>query len=360
MKKIAIFNHKGGVGKTTSSFHLGWKFSELGHRVLLVDADSQCNLSQICFSEFIRSKFNLDTPFEKFVKQNPLINIKDAVECAFSGSPKTIKALNVPSVKANPELFIIPGSFDITEYEVQLGVSFNLTQTFSALINLPGAFNAMIQKTAESVGADVVIIDMNPSLSSINQALLMSSDFFIIPLAPDYFSRMALKSLKKMILKWERWAKTARSFTASSAYPIPSNQPKFIGAIIQRFNIRNGAPTAATKTMIASLNKDLYEFASDLRAYRLLADNNEMDIDHFITKYCLAQISDFQSLAPCYHAFGKPIYKLETLDLQEYSKSRETSRGTVIGGTVLKNYEDMIQRFDNEYTDLCNKITAYF
>lgn len=45
MKKIAIFNHKGGVSKTTTSFNLGWSISKLGKRVLLVDADSQCNLT---------------------------------------------------------------------------------------------------------------------------------------------------------------------------------------------------------------------------------------------------------------------------------------------------------------------------
>lgn len=45
MKKIAIFNHKGGVSKTTTAFNVGWKLASKGKKVLLVDADSQCNLS---------------------------------------------------------------------------------------------------------------------------------------------------------------------------------------------------------------------------------------------------------------------------------------------------------------------------
>ncbi|WP_208619508.1 ParA family protein [Xanthomonas hortorum] len=35
MKIISFFNHKGGVSKTTSTFHVGWKLAELGYKVLL-------------------------------------------------------------------------------------------------------------------------------------------------------------------------------------------------------------------------------------------------------------------------------------------------------------------------------------
>ena len=36
MKRIALFNHKGGVSKTTSAYHLGWMLTNLGKRVLMV------------------------------------------------------------------------------------------------------------------------------------------------------------------------------------------------------------------------------------------------------------------------------------------------------------------------------------
>src|SRR5262245_9912544 len=42
---MAIFNPKGGVSKTTTTFNLGWMLAAKGHRVVLVDSDPQCSLS---------------------------------------------------------------------------------------------------------------------------------------------------------------------------------------------------------------------------------------------------------------------------------------------------------------------------
>ena len=51
MKIITFFNNKGGVGKTTTVYHIAWMLNELGYKVLAVDLDPQCNLSSIFLSD---------------------------------------------------------------------------------------------------------------------------------------------------------------------------------------------------------------------------------------------------------------------------------------------------------------------
>jgi chromosome partitioning protein len=59
-KSICLFNHKGSVSKTTTSFNLGWSLAKFGKKVLMVDLDSQCNLTGLAlgynkvFSDFLK------------------------------------------------------------------------------------------------------------------------------------------------------------------------------------------------------------------------------------------------------------------------------------------------------------------
>ena len=51
VQKIAFFNHKGGVSKTTTTFNLGWMLAEKGKRVIIVDTDPQCNLTGMALAK---------------------------------------------------------------------------------------------------------------------------------------------------------------------------------------------------------------------------------------------------------------------------------------------------------------------
>ena len=218
-KRIAFFNHKGGVSKTTTTFNLGWMLASMGHRVVLVDADPQCNLSGLVLG------YKGQKEFELFYKNQPERNIRAGLAPAFESRPKEIQAIECVTVEGNPNLFLLPGHIRFTEYEVSLGMAQELSGTIQTLKNLPGSISYLLDKTGRKYDADYVLIDMNPSLSSINQNLVMTSDYFLVPASPDYFSVMAIDSLTSVLPRWRAWSKKASSMEvfqeATYAFPPP-------------------------------------------------------------------------------------------------------------------------------------------
>ena len=333
MKRIAFFNHKGGVSKTTSVYHIGWMLTKLGKRVLLIDGDSQCNLSILTMGE---------EGFEKHVRENPKNNMKELLKPAFKAQPKPLEALDAIQVRENENLFLVPGSFDLTEYDVALGMSFGFNDKIGTLANLPGSFDFLFQKYEEKYKIDYTIIDLNPSLSAINQTLLLTSDYFIIPTACDHFSKLAIKSLKNILPKWEDWAKKARDTLRESSYPLKKSTPKYLGAIIQRYNIRNGEATQANQEIIDDIRKEIRNnLIPELTAQGMIivGDNKEFDI----------QVPDFNTLNALYHKYGHPVY--------EINKKMMTDAGWF--GSTLTTNEEKKKLFLSLYKSMAERVIKY-
>ncbi len=333
MKRIALFNHKGGVSKTTSVYHIGWMLTNLGKRVLLVDGDSQCNLSIIAMGK---------EDFEAHLEATPDNTIKELLKPAFKGQPKILEAKKAVQVKDNNNLFMIPGSFDLTEYDVALGMSFGFNESIGTLANLPGSFNFLISKYEERYNIDYTIIDLNPSLSAINQTLLLTSDYFIVPTACDYFSKLAITSLKKILPAWENWAKTARGILQDASYPLKQETPKYLGAIIQRYNIRNGEPTQANQEIINAIRSEITNnFIPELIKPGMVAVTNEQGFD--------IQIPDFNTLNALYHQYGYPVFEI----------TEQMMKGAGWFGKTITTNVEKIASLRKLYKSMANRIIDY-
>ena len=89
-KVIAVYNRKGGVGKTTSLLNLGAEFALLGKKVLLVDGDSQMNLTQYFFSDELDIEIGID-PNECILSQ---VRTKPGVENLYTVLEDKIPVFN--------------------------------------------------------------------------------------------------------------------------------------------------------------------------------------------------------------------------------------------------------------------------
>ena len=256
VQKIALFNHKGGVSKTTTTFNLGWMLASKGKRVILVDSDPQCNLTGMALGEETEDD-------EARIQEiyNTTSNIKTGLAPAFESQPRAIEAVDCVPIQRRNDLFLLPGHVGFAEYEVTLGIAQELSGSIQALKNLPGAINDLLEKTATKFNADYMLIDMSPSLGSINQNLLMISDFFLVPTTADFFSVMAIDSLSKVLPRWYAWAKSASSLQTlkEANYPFPDVTLRFLGTIVQNYRIIRGKETAAFQTWIEKIEKAVSE-----------------------------------------------------------------------------------------------------
>ncbi len=306
-KRVVVFNHKGGVSKTTSAYNIGWMAAK-SRNVLLVDADPQCNLTNLILGDGFEPFYTNDN--------TRLNNLKDGVAPAFLGKPTPIQAIDCPAPQRAPTLFLLPGHANLSEYDAALTFAQTSNNAIATLQNLPGAFAELLKKTEEKYNIDLTIIDLNPGLSAINQNFFLISDGFIVPTNPDPFSIMALDTLEYMLPRWATWKRTSLSLFSSSAYPLPPGTPKFIGALIQRFNIRKGKAAKPYRENIAEIAERIESITWS--AWHPAGMSLEhVDYEETGHNLCLGEIPDFQGLLPKAYDAGVPVYDLTDQEIGE-------------------------------------------
>src|SRR5580658_3068508 len=139
---ICLFNHKGGVSKTTTAFNLGWMMAQKGKRVLLADFDPQCNLTGMVMG------YTGVEDLEAIYSSTPPNNVKDGLAPAFESQPRAIAPVECIEVPGNKNLFLLPGHIGLAEYETTLGIAQELSGSLLALRNLPGSIRFLLDETS--------------------------------------------------------------------------------------------------------------------------------------------------------------------------------------------------------------------
>ncbi|TXN22346.1 AAA family ATPase [Methylobacterium sp. WL9] len=349
MKQIAIFNHKGGVSKTTMTFHLAWMLATFGKRVMVVDCDPQCNLTGI----FIGNLDTDDYPFESASPQRPR-NIRDAVRPAFESRPYSITATELYESSLQPGLFLLPGHVGLSEYESQLAVAHELSNTLSALQNIPGALHHAIERSAVLNNIDYALVDMSPSLGALNQNLFMTSDAFILPMAPDLFSSMALRSLARTLPKWAEWGRKASANTIlkEADYPFRPITPSYLGATVNNFRKRARGGEEARPTQAFQKWFDRLAEARDteliyaLDSARMLLSPEIYANAHAPTNDFLMEIGSLDGLIATAQELAKPVFAIDL------------AVDTTFRGTVGESYQTKIDDIEGGFRAGAEKVIA--
>ena len=168
-KVIAIANQKGGVGKTSTTVNLGAGLVRQGYDVLLIDLDSQANLTMA------------------LGYQNP-----DDME--FTVSNVLHKAVQEEQIDPTEGILTTPEGIDLMPSNIQLsGYEISLINEYGREVMLKQYIDAV------RLNYDYILIDCAPSLSVLTVNALVAADSVLIPTQPQYFSTAGLQMFYETI-----------------------------------------------------------------------------------------------------------------------------------------------------------------
>lgn len=217
-KIVTIFNNKGGVGKTTLTYHLAHALGELGNKVLLMDLDPQCNLT--IFSLKMEEIHEIWEPEDPYVDDFDAQRKSDAIEnlAAMSASPRSVhftlkptedgtaELVNLPPpVELTDNVHLLPGRLTLHLYEAKISERWGgIYQGDPLAIRTATRVRQLAYEYADLHGYNIVIFDTSPSLGALNRNLLTLTDGFIIPCSPDLFSIYGIRNIGNALQIWRK------------------------------------------------------------------------------------------------------------------------------------------------------------
>ncbi|MFQ3574932.1 MAG: AAA family ATPase [Cytophagales bacterium] len=294
MKSIIFFNNKGGVGKTTTVYHVAWMLSELGIKTIAIDLDPQSNLT---------SMFLSTERLEEIYEQNLSITILDSINPVVSGDP--YEPVHIEQINEN--LGLILGNLSLSVFEDKLSDAWlKSLGGDSYSFRLTSIFNTIFKDAANKFNAEIILIDVGPNLGAINRAVTISSDYLIMPVASDLFSLQGIKNLGQTLRKWKKdWNQRLEQRPDKISFEIPTNKSIPIGYIVMQYSAKESRPVKSYLRWANRIPSVFSEF--------VLENQSEIKSVELDT-YCIALLKHYRSLAPMSMESHKPIFLLKPSD----------------------------------------------
>lgn len=364
MKAISVFNNKGGVGKTTLTFHLANALAEMGHKTLLIDFDPQCNLTILGMDEEVIH--NIWLAEDDFIDDFQAARNKlspDEFKTLVS-TPRSIHFLLKPSEDGTAEienlappvplgknLDLIPGRLTMHLYEDKIaGRWSDVYQGDPLAVRTITKPRELAEIYAEKHGYSIVIMDTSPSLGALNKVVISTTDGFVIPCMPDMFSLYGVRNIGNALAVWKKQFDTIFHLLSNEKRKhFPTNFVRLLGYTI--YNAKKY--TGATPWDLATAH---YKYAMEIPNAIKTFINPEIR-DHISAKMLEDPIGGMSimhthntlpTMAQRYHLPMWGVPSCESLDSEDKS--------TVRGNRAI--YEDTQEKYTEFANDLLSRMKS--
>jgi cellulose biosynthesis protein BcsQ len=311
---LCFFNNKGGVGKTTLACNVASYIAETEElSVLLVDADPQCNATQLVLPDEMSERLYADS--------NGIPNL-DSLKQVLQPLLRGDASLASDHKAAGPDtnrfgISVLPGHPHIALLEDRL--STNWTQFMGGDLGGARVSNWNTQMLSElKKHYDLIIFDVGPSLGALNRSILIGVDHFMAPMGCDIFSLIGIENIANWIDQWRvyydqayaqvatRHADGLREYS-SQVRSTSSVMSRFVGYTVQQYitkTIRDEKrATAAYETILEKIPEEIAKSLGPFIAPPLT-----------INDVRLGDVPQMFSLVPLAQSAHTPIHRLTRKD----------------------------------------------
>lgn len=299
MNIIALFNNKGGVGKTTLAYHLAHMLPRIGYPTLAVDLDPQANLT----SSFLADD-DLELIWDDEQTGKTVFHCVEPIQ-------KGLGDIKPPEPEPVADgLHIVCGDLRLSLFEDRLSDAWPrcYEEGNEGALRATSAFYRMICECAKLARASVVIVDVGPNLGAINRAALLAADYLLFPLAADVFSLQGLRNLGPTVNRWRNNWKTILGKWDQRPIPLPEAAMRPLGYVVLQHAMRLDRPVKAYNRWLRKIPGEYRRSVLGEEPSLFPQDLGEPD------PYCLATLRHYRSLVPMAQEARKPVFDLKSAD----------------------------------------------
>ena len=346
MKTVCFFNNKGGVGKTTLACNVASCIARYNSlRVIVVDADPQCNATQLILpARVLNDLYRRQSKLAPKPSKKPsAITLFDVLQPLAAGEPSVHKNVH-PLARENNRFVVdlIPGHPEVALLEDKLSqawLSFGGGDLGGARIT-----NWCTQLSAALTDSyDLAIYDVGPSLGALNRTVLIGADYYVTPMGCDIFSLMGISNISGWLAKWltayqDAISKCKQTWEIAE-YPIREDTDaiaRFVGYTVQQYIAKSKGklrrPTKAYEQILEEIPPTVTtELGKFVAQHVAPTDLRLPDVPHMY------------SLVPLAQSANAPIDALESKDglvgTQYVQKDEYGSFVRKLSAAVLKNLD---------------------
>lgn len=313
MNAYAVWNNKGGTGKSTVAFHIASRFAEKhpDRKVLVVDLCPQANCSMLLLGGGITGEDNVLALCSQVNPKSVVGYISDAI--LHRTTPNLSQySINIHSLndKMPDNIFLLSGDGNLE----LMAPAINDESSRTPFPGLPDPWHwvhGIFKRMVDGLGEEwTVFFDTNPSFSIYTELAICGSTRLLVPVNADDSSRVAVKALFALLYGTNPPHPFFGGYTfAAKAQGRGIALPKVHIGIGNRFTQFKGAAAAFAAFSEATAKQLFEEYTNDGSKFTVRA-NAPTTLEEFLKEY-VGELRDFNTAGVVAAHHGTPLSKMK-------------------------------------------------